>query len=194
MPEEDNPTTKEPEKAPPETPATPHQEPARVAPRKLKSIAKIPKLSGILETAGKDPSPEKTESRDDDKAHAYGTAPFTEDRLNEVWEEFADSVKNAGRNSEYAVLKQQKRLADNHRIIITFTNSVKEVILDKFRPDLIAHLKSRLNNRYITLETELKEEESQKIPYTPAEKFEALAREKPVLYDLKNRLGLDTDF
>lgn len=111
-----------------------------------------------------------------------------------MWDEFATKTKEEGRDSEYAVLKQDIRLEEKHKVIISFTNSVKMVILDKFRSDLISHLKGKLNNRHITLETELHEEERSKVPYTNAEKFEYMAEKKPILNELKNRLGLDPDF
>lgn len=68
------------------------------------------------------------------------------------------------------------------------------VILDRFRSDLITYLKSSLNNRHIKLETELKEDEQSKVPYTNKEKFDFMAEKKPILNELRNRLGLDTDF
>jgi hypothetical protein len=124
----------------------------------------------------------------------YGEDSYTEAQLRSTWKTFADKTKAEGRDSEYAVLKQDIRLIDNDTIIITFTNSVKMMILDKFRSDLIVYLKSTLNNRNINLETELLEEEASKIPYTNREKFDYLAEKKPILNELKNRLGLDTDF
>ncbi len=124
----------------------------------------------------------------------YGEDSYTEEQLRAAWEAFSDKAKAEGRDSEYAVLKQDIRLTDNDIIIITFTNSVKIMILDKFRSDLITYLKSTLNNRNIKLETELIEEDVSKIPYTNGEKFEYLAEKKPILNELKNRLGLDTEF
>ncbi len=161
-------------------------------PQKLKSTTKIPKLNQILEEAQEEEKSKKANTKDEDEI--YGEDSFNEEQLKKVWEEYAESTKAAGRDSEYAVLKQEIRLEDSHKIIITFTNSVKMVILDKFRSDLITHLKSKLNNRHLKLETELKEEEKSKVPYTNGEKFDFMAEKKPILNELKNRLGLDPDF
>ena len=145
-----------------------------------------------MEEVAEEEKEKKSKTVDDDEL--YGEDSFTEEQLKNEWNYFAEAAKEAGRDSEYAVLKQQVRLTDKHIIVITFTNSVKVMILDKFRSDLITHLKTRLNNRHIKLETEIKEEEKSAIPYTNGEKFEFMAEKKPILNELKNRLGLDPDF
>ncbi|MEQ8927764.1 MAG: hypothetical protein RLO81_18245 [Fulvivirga sp.] len=159
---------------------------------KLKSTTKIPKLNNILEEARIEDEEKKANTTDEDEL--YGEDKFTEEELLTTWNDFAEKAKAEGRDSEYAVLKQNVRLENEHTIIITFTNSVKLVILDKFRSDLITYLKTKLNNRHIKLETELKEEEQSKVPYTNGEKFEFMSEKKPILKELKNRLGLDPDF
>lgn len=124
----------------------------------------------------------------------YGETPFTSEQLKQVWEAFAQQKKNEGKDSEYAVLKQEYHLLDKHKIILKLTNSVKLNILDKFRSDLITHLKKELDNGQIELQAELVKEDAKRIPYTNKEKFEHLAQKKPILNELKNRLGLDPDF
>jgi len=94
---------------------------------------------------------------------------------------------------EYAILMQDHYMKDDHTIVLQLTNSVKIPILDRFRSDLITHLKKELNNRHIQLETELLEEEQAYRPYTNKEKFEYLANKKPLLKKFQERLGLDPD-
>ncbi len=151
----------------------------------------MPKLDSILEDAQAE---ELAKVQSEEPEESYGQDPFTEEKLREIWNTYAENTKAAGRDSEYAVLKQEFRLENTHTIIITFTNSVKMMILDKFRSDLITHLKSTLNNRHLKLETELKEDNSTRVPYTNREKFDFLAEKKPILKELQNRLGLDPDF
>ena len=99
-----------------------------------------------------------------------------------------------GKNSEFTVMDQPTRIKDKHVVILPLTNAVKLNILDRFRSDLITFLKTTLDNRHITLETELLQEEESYRPYTNKEKFEYLIQKKPVLQELKDRLGLDPDF
>lgn len=125
---------------------------------------------------------------------SYGNDPFTFEDLKEHWGQFAELKKKEGKDSEYAVLKQEIELVEEVKILLKLTNAVKLNILDRFRPDLMTYLKSRLNNGQVELITQLIEEESSRVPYTNKEKFEYLAEKKPILHDLKNRLGLDPDF
>lgn len=170
---------------------SPIKAPSKLSSQRLKSTTKIPKMDSILENAAAE---EKVKAQSEEPEESYGEDAFTEEKLREIWNKFAENTKAAGRDSEYAVLKQEFRLENDHTIVITFTNSVKMMILDKFRSDLITHLKSTLNNRHIKLETELKEDNSTRVPYTNREKFEYLAEKKPILKELQNRLGLDPDF
>lgn len=92
------------------------------------------------------------------------------------------------------ILSQEMELSDNNTITLKLTNSVKEVILDKFRSDLVHYLKSKLNNGGLRLVTQLLEEDAKKMIYTNKEKFNHLAEKKPILNELRDRLGLDPDF
>ena len=92
------------------------------------------------------------------------------------------------------VLQQEIYLKDATTIAIKFTNPVKIDILDKFRSDLITHLKSKLNNGKISLEIEMIEEETKRKMYTNSDKFNYLAEKNPIVKQLRDRLGLDPDF
>lgn len=156
----------------------------------MKSTTRIPKIDQILTQK---PEKETTNEEKDDN-EVYGEKEFSEDELKQAWNEFADTRKSKGKNSEFTVMDQPIRLKDKHTIILPLTNAVKINILDKFRADLITHLKTTLDNRHIRLETELLKEEAAYKPYTNKEKFEYLIEKKPVLRELKDRLGLDPDF
>ena len=140
------------------------------------------------------PGPGETEDEPAPVEELYGNDPFTIEDLQKCWDQFAEQKKKEGKDSEYAVLKQEIELVEGVRIVLKLTNAVKLNILDKFRPDLMTYLKSKLNNGQVELVTELIKDTSARTPYTNKEKFEYLAEKKPILYDLKNRLGLDPDF
>lgn len=155
---------------------------------KLKSTTKIPKLNDLLNKKDEEEKPQEEE-----REH-FGTDPFTFEDLKKHWNDFAEAKKAEGKDSEYMVLKQELKMADDTTVKLFLTNSVKEVIIDKFRSDLMQHLKTKLNNRNIKLETDLLEEEATKMIYTNKEKFDHLAEKKPIILKLKDRLGLDPDF
>jgi len=60
--------------------------------------------------------------------------------------------------------------------------------------DLVTYLRNRLSNPTIKVESVMKEMDVKKMAYTNKEKFDLLAEKNPMLKELKERLGLDTDF
>lgn len=154
-----------------------------------RKIARIPDLN---ELASNHQQSEK-ESESEEVGEYYSEKPFDSEALKVAWDEFARQRKASGKDVEYAVLTQDFYLRDDHTIVLQLTNSVKIPILDRFRSDLITHLKSTLDNRHIQLETELLEEEQSYRPYTNREKFDYLAEKNPMLRTLQEKLGLDPD-
>lgn len=161
-------------------------------PSKLKSTSRIPTAISEVQSDEKE---EKTEALNlDEPSETYGQTPFDLDKLKSVWKTFAEKKKAEGKDAEYAVLKQEIDLKDDYKITLKLTNSVKINILDRFRSDLITYLKKELDNGSLELLAELVVEDTKRVPYTNKEKFEHLAQKKPILNELKNRLGLDPDF
>lgn len=139
----------------------------------------------------------KDEQEKDNQVEAedfYGNDPFTFDDIKNYWLEFASKKKAEGKDSEYMVLMQEISLKNDSSIVIKMTNTVNLDILDRFRSDLITFLKSKLKNGSISLETELAKEDTKRMIYTNKDKFDYLAEKKPILNQLRERLGLDPDF
>lgn len=79
-------------------------------------------------------------------------------------------------------------------ITIHLHNPVQESMLTNLKTDLTNLLRERLKNQSINITGVLKEADAKKVIYTNKEKFEYLAGKNPVLRELKDRLGLDTDY
>ena len=71
---------------------------------------------------------------------------------------------------------------------------VQETMLANIKSELTLFLREKLKNNTIIITGELDLGEDKKMIYTPRDKFEYLANKNPVLNELKERLGLDTDF
>jgi hypothetical protein len=67
-------------------------------------------------------------------------------------------------------------------------------MLNNIKSDLSAYLRERLRNNTIQIMGELQSSDEKKVIYTNREKFDYLAEKNPLLKELKDRLGLDTDF
>lgn len=108
-----------------------------------------------------------------------------------AWKEFAEKRKIY--QAEYHLLSQPFTRNENI-ITIDLHSSVEESLLGHFKNDLTTHLREKLRNNSIQVTAELKKEEDKKIIYTNREKFDYLAEKNPWLKEMKDRLGLDTDF
>lgn len=116
---------------------------------------------------------------------------YTAESLQQAWNEFAEQRKMY--LAEYQLLTQPFDRKDNE-IVIHLHNPIQESLLDTFRSDLIAFLRKTLQNRLITVVGVMQEVDSKKVPYTNREKFDFLVQKYPGLKELRDRLGLDTDF
>lgn len=117
---------------------------------------------------------------------------FTLEQLKEAWATFAESRKKY--QAEFQLLNQPFDFQDK-KITIHLLNPVQESILSGLRSELGLFLKEALKNSTLQIEGVAKEQDdSKKVIYTPREKFEYLIQKNPILQEMKDRLGLDTDF
>lgn len=67
-------------------------------------------------------------------------------------------------------------------------------MLSNIKTELTGFLREKLRNNTIQVSGRVQTGEEKKIIYTNREKFDFLAEKNPMLRELKERLGLDTDF
>ncbi len=144
------------------------------------------KLTGLLNVDKKKPEAATTAEKKEEIVHS-----FTEEQLRSAWEEFAEQRKKF--QAEYQLLAQPYMLLDN-RVIIHLLSPVQDTMLNNIKSELTTHLRVRLKNSAILVVGELTETDDKKMMYTSRDKFEFLLERNPVLKELKERLGLDTDF
>jgi DNA polymerase-3 subunit gamma/tau len=96
--------------------------------------------------------------------------------------------------AEFQLLNQPFDFHDK-KITIHLLNPVQESILSGLRTELGMFLKETLKNSTLQIEGVAREEnDTNRVIYTPREKFEYLIEKNPILQEMKDRLGLDTDF
>lgn len=118
--------------------------------------------------------------------------PYTPEQLQTVWNEFAEQRKKLP--AEYQLLTQPYELQGNV-VSVHLHHPVQETMLNNLRIALSTFIRETLKNNSIQIVGKLVEiEESQRVYYTPREKFDFLLEKNPVLREMKDRLGLDTDF
>ena len=152
---------------------------------KAKSTLQIPKLNTLkssLKTETQETTP-KVEEKEDQ--------PVTPDQIRIVWKEFAESRKIY--QAEYHLLSQEIEIRDN-QVIVHLHNHFQETLINTIKVDILTFLREKLMNNRIQLMGEHRTVDEKKVIYTNREKFDHLAEKNPKLKDLKERLGLDTDF
>ncbi|HEX8547320.1 MAG TPA: DNA polymerase III subunit gamma/tau [Cytophagaceae bacterium] len=155
--------------------------------KSLKSLKEeISQEKNIVEQASKNVT---TESFSNKSANV-----FTFEALKEYWQTYAKKVKEEKRMNQHVILDREIELIDGTKILIKLENHIQQDQLNEFKSDLLDYLRSNLKNYSISIEAMIEIDDSKKKLYTPKEKFEYLAEKNPLLYQLKNKLGLDTDF
>jgi hypothetical protein len=92
------------------------------------------------------------------------------------------------------MLTQPYRLEENV-IVVELLSPIHETMLLNIKSELTGFLRERLKNNTLQVTGKLPTEgEEKKIIYTNREKFDFLAEKNPMLKELRDRLGLDTDF
>lgn len=118
---------------------------------------------------------------------------FTDEDLKNAWESFKEGRKTKGNDQEVALLNHEIKRSDK-LIQLQIHNPILEIIFDKIKVELIAHLRKQLGNNDVRVELEKLETESKKMIYTNKEKFDHLAEQYPNVKLLQEKLGLDPDF
>jgi len=80
------------------------------------------------------------------------------------------------------------------RIVIHLLSPVQETMLSGLKSELTTYLREKLKNNAINVTGELREMDEKKMKYTDRDKFDFLLDKNPLLKEMKDRLGLDTDF
>jgi 2'-5' RNA ligase len=116
---------------------------------------------------------------------------YTEQQLREAWDEFAAKRKHL--QAEFQLLSQPYEVKDHH-ITVNLLSPVHESMLNNIKMELAAFLKEKVKNTSISVSGLLTVSDDKKVIYTNRDKFDYLAEKNPILKELKDRLGLDTDF
>jgi len=144
------------------------------------------KLTDLLKVDSKKESPEAENKVEADQ-------PFTPEQLQATWNEYTEQRKKF--QAEYQLLSQPYELVDGKIIHLPLYHPVQETMLNNLRIELSTFLRERLRNSSIQLVGKMIEEtEAKRVYYTNREKFDYLVEKNPILKELKDRLGLDTDY
>jgi len=170
----------------PEVPVTPGK------PSKLRSTTEL--LTPLQpENIGKDKNAPALSDAKVPGVHAL-VEELTFENLQLAWYEFAENRRiQKNSTTEEIALRREFKLVD-HSIEIALDNDHQLDAIQGMRYDLLGFLKARFNAPRLDINPRVAPQEVNRLPYTPAEKFNYLAEKNPQLLELKLALGLDVDF
>jgi len=116
---------------------------------------------------------------------AYSTEAFEK-----AWKEFIGSDKLQTLERELL----SGYTLENHTITVAIPNEALTLGFERFRSDLLMHMRNALKNDHIMLKSQIVEIEKGQMLYTDREKFSYLKEKYPALKDLQEKLGLDPEF
>jgi hypothetical protein len=160
--------------------------PPPIAEVKSKSSSRTVKLTDLLKTQQK-----KEESVQSNSQEKPADESFTPEQLQFAWNDFASQRKKF--QAEFQMLSQPYEVRDK-LIVVNLLSPVHETMLNNLKVELTAFLRDKLKNSSLQVTGELTKTDDKKVIYTNKEKFDYLADKNPILKELKDRLGLDTDF
>jgi DNA polymerase-3 subunit gamma/tau len=120
--------------------------------------------------------------------------PFSLEELNKTWEAFSRLREQKGGGVSEQIMLNRELKPEGTTIELVLDNLHQETLLNEIKPQLLGYLRRNLQNREIQITHRIAPNEVKRNPYTPQEKFNALAERNPALLDLQRLLGLDVDF
>ena len=95
--------------------------------------------------------------------------------------------------NEHTILAGSKITVDNHIISLQLDNQVQLDQFSEFKSDLLKTLRKESGNAKIMVEAKIMPHNPQKKIYTDREKFTYLSEKYPLLNEMKEKFGLETD-
>lgn len=120
---------------------------------------------------------------------------FTEGRLLEAWNTFADSIREQSPLLYSALTDHKPSVTESGSISLQLEHKVLESEINRNKTELIGYLKNALSNDFISIEISVLEQDHSetKRPYTDKEKFDQMAEKNPNLKTLRDQLDLGLD-
>lgn len=142
-------------------------------------------------------------TRVEEKKEAYSASTtinqtsvdFSQEQLEAAWLAFAEVLKGKKRQMDFATFTTNKpvKVSDN-LVQFTVLNATAHERIIEDKTDLMIFLRKQLQHFDFQLEIIVSKEEGSALIYTPADKFNHLAKINPALTKLKQTFDLDTEY
>lgn len=144
-----------------------------------------------------DPEEEDDKDKEEDEVFDFESDEFRnapaikEDELFEAWNKFTESISTEYPDLFSTLKAGQPKIDEDFELIFEVKNLVQQQKIDEQRNNLLAFIRTELNNRFIRLRTVVNAEAVQSKPYGAEEVYHHLVEKNPAIKDLKQKFGLD---
>jgi DNA polymerase-3 subunit gamma/tau len=166
------------------------------SPLASRKMSKLPSLKNIEEQVAASATPMVEVLEEDTESYVPGSLPpINEHKLQQLWKLYVDRVKQTDRTLEYTILNREWYFdAEKAEVHLQVENEVQVAEFNSFKPEFLMFLRQGLGHNRLQVQIDVVQQENGRKLYTSQDKYNYLADMYPALKDLKNRLGLDTDF
>ena len=183
-----------PQQATPQQSAPQQAAPQQAAPSRLKNTIS-------LTQSLTPPAQQTTKQSNAEPSVDYAAVPngakreeLTLANLQRFWYEFSQKRLQAGNSTTEQITLNREIQLNGTTIEIALDNDHQQDAVMNMRYELLGFLKARMDAPKLDINPRVAPQEVNRLPYTPAEKFNFLAEKNPYLLELKQALGLDVDF
>ncbi|GAA4312452.1 DNA polymerase III subunit gamma/tau [Nibribacter koreensis] len=162
-----------------------------------RKLSKLPSLKNIEEKVAASAGPAIDVLEEETEAYVPGSLPaINEERLRRLWQVYVDRVKQTDRTLEYTIMNRDWTFdVERAEVRLTVENDVQVAEFNSFKPELLLYLRQGIGHNRLQVNIEVAQQENTgRNLYTSQDRFNYLSELYPGLLELKNRLGLDTDF
>jgi DNA polymerase-3 subunit gamma/tau len=111
-----------------------------------------------------------------------------------VFQKFANLCKERDDMNHFALFNDRDVEIEGNRITLLTDNEIQSGHLDGIKAEAVDFLRRELQIKSILIDCKVVVNTSRKLLYTSTEKYRFLAEKYPILNQLRQRLGLETDF
>ena len=137
-------------------------------------------------------SPQATYSEKKETVEIVQNEPFTVDKLERSWLQYAETIPKLGRMASLILNNKPHQLSDTE-FEVTVSNTLQEKELKQLLPEILSYIHSQLRNSLINITIKMAEETEKQRANTPEERFRLMAEQNPSLLTLRNGLNLEID-
>ena len=164
------------------------------APSRLKNTIALAPTAPSADIAVKEAPNGQNENVPVTAPNSFRKEALTFETLQTHWYEFAEKRRIAGNSTTEEISLNKEFKLEGTSIEIALDNTHQLEAMTNVRYELLTYLKSRIDAPKLEINPRVAPQEVNRLPYTPAEKFNYMAEKNPYLLELKQALGLDVDF